>query len=111
MGVSFGDAIHTYTLFTLGDGLLSQIPDLIVSTAAGLLVSKGGVTGRADLALFGQLGSRPKALAVTSRLLGTLAILPGLPTLPFLLLAGGAGWGAYHAKRQQQTSASKKETE
>src|SRR3954451_18929776 len=66
MGVSFTEALHTYTLLTIGDGLVSQIPALIVSTAAGLLVSKAGVTGRADLALFDQLGAHPKALAVTS---------------------------------------------
>src|SRR3954463_2674069 len=95
MGVSFTEALHTYTLLTIGDGLVSQIPALIVSTAAGLLVSKAGVTGRADLALFGQLGAHPKALAVTSGLLGTLAILPGLPTFPFLLLSAGAGGLAY----------------
>jgi flagellar biosynthesis protein FlhA len=95
MGVSFTDALHTYTLLTIGDGLVSQIPALVISTAAGLLVSKAGVTGRADLALFGQLGAHPKALAVTSGLLGTLAILPGLPTVPFLLLSAGAGGLAY----------------
>ena len=60
MGVSFTDALHTYTLLTIGDGLVSQIPALIVSTAAGLLVSKAGVTGRADMALFGQLGALPE---------------------------------------------------
>ena len=101
MGVSFGEALHTYTLLTVGDGLVSQIPALIVSTAAGLLVSKAGVTGRADLALTSQLGAHPKALAVTAGLLGTLAILPGLPALPFLILAGGTG-GACLARTPAQ---------
>ena len=55
--VSFGEAAHTYTLLTIGDGLVTQIPGLIVSMAAGLLVSKAGVAGRADVAVFGQLGA------------------------------------------------------
>ena len=101
MGVSFTDAIHTYTLLTVGDGLVSQIPALVVSTAAGLLVSKAGVSGRADSAFFGQLGSNPKALGVTAGLLGTLAALPGLPALPFLALAGAAGGGAWWLTRRQ----------
>ena len=58
--------LHTYTLLTVGDGLVSQIPGLIVSIAAGLLVSKAGVTGRADVAVFGQLGAYPAALGVTA---------------------------------------------
>ena len=91
MGVSLGEAAHTYTLLTIGDGLVSQIPGLITSTAAGLLVSKAGVTGRADVAVFGQLGAFPRALGVTAALLLALAILPGLPALPFLLLGGSAG--------------------
>ena len=65
---------------------MAQIPGLIVSIAAGLLVSKAGVAGRADVAVFGQLGAFPRALGVTSAMLVLLAVLPGLPALPFLLL-------------------------
>jgi flagellar biosynthesis protein FlhA len=83
----------------MGDGLVSQIPALIVSTAAGLLVSKAGVTGRADRALFGQLGAHPRALAVTGALMVLLAVLPGLPALPFLLLGAAAGGLAWHQLR------------
>ena len=97
MGISFSDAAASYTLLTVGDGLVSQIPALIVSTAAGLLVSKAGVTGRADVALFGQLGAFPRALGVTSGLMVAFAILPGLPALPFLALAGAAGYLAWKA--------------
>jgi flagellar biosynthesis protein FlhA len=104
MGVSFAEAARSYTLLTVGDGLVSQIPALIVSTAAGLLVSKAGVTGRADIALFGQLGAHPRALAVTSGLLATLGVLPGLPMLPFLALAGGAGGLAWWLSREPQAS-------
>jgi flagellar biosynthesis protein FlhA len=92
MGVSLDQAGHSYTLLTVGDGLVAQIPALVVSTAAGLLVSKAGVTGRADKALFGQLGAHPQALAVTAAAMLALALLPGLPMLPFLALAGGTGW-------------------
>ncbi|MEK0083238.1 flagellar biosynthesis protein FlhA [Benzoatithermus flavus] len=99
MGVSFADAVHTYTLLTIGDGLVSQLPALIVSTAAGLLVAKAGVSGRADVALFGQLGARPRALAVTGGLMVLLAVLPGLPALPFMLLGAAVGGLAWHGLR------------
>jgi flagellar biosynthesis protein FlhA len=98
--VSLGEAAHTYTLLTIGDGLVSQIPGLITSTAAGLLVSKAGVTGRADVAVFGQLGAFPRALGVTAALLLALAVLPGLPALPFLLLGGGAAVLAWRSARR-----------
>jgi flagellar biosynthesis protein FlhA len=105
MGVTMAEAARSYTILTVGDGLVSQIPALIVSTAAGLLVSKAGVTGRADVALFGQLGAHPRALAVTSGLLGTLALLPGLPMLPFLVLAGATGGLAWHLGRERAATA------
>src|SRR5690606_23069997 len=84
MGLELGDAAASYTVLTVGDGLVSQIPALIVSTAAGLLVSKAGVVGTADKALFGQLGGYPAALGVSAFLMGTMALLPGIPMLPFL---------------------------
>lgn len=93
-GVEFGTAFNTYTILTVGDGLVSQIPALIVSTAAGLLVSKGGMSGRTGSALADQLGRFPKAFGMTAVLLGTLALLPGLPFLPFALMSGAAGWAA-----------------
>ena len=99
MGVSFGEAARTYTLLTVGDGLVTQIPGLITSMAAGLLVSKAGVTGRADIAVFGQLGAFPRALGVTAALLVLLAILPGLPAAPFLLLAAAVAALAWHGAR------------
>jgi len=95
IGISFGQAAQSYTFLTVGDGLVSQIPALIVSTAAGLLVSKAGISGRTDRALFGQLGAHPRTLATTSGLLSVLAILPGLPMFPFATLAivsGAVAW-------------------
>ncbi len=97
MGISFSEAAESYTILTVGDGLVSQIPALIVSTAAGLLVSKAGVAGRADKALLKQMGAFPKSLGVTSGLMLALAVLPGLPVLPFVIIGGGAGWLAWRS--------------
>jgi flagellar biosynthesis protein FlhA len=106
MGVSFAEAVHSYTLLTVGDGLVSQIPALVVSTAAGLLVAKAGVAERTDRALFGQLSAHPRALATTSGLLAVLAVLPGLPLLPFMLLSAASGRIAWHLGRQASAQAS-----
>jgi flagellar biosynthesis protein FlhA len=75
---------RTYTLLTVGDGLVTQIPALIVSTAAGLLVSKAGVSGAADKALLKQLSGYPKALGMSAGVMLVMALLPGIPMLPFL---------------------------
>jgi flagellar biosynthesis protein FlhA len=98
-GLSFQEAANNYTLLTVGDGLVSQIPALIVSTAAGLLVSKAGVTGSADKALVEQFTSYPKALGMSSAVIGVMAFLPGMPILPFLALAGGIGFLAFRSTR------------
>ena len=102
-GLSFEEAGHIYTLLTIGDGLVSQIPSLIVSTAAGLLVSKAGVTGSADKALVAQFTSYPKALGMSAAVIAALALLPGMPILPFLALAGGVGWLAFKATKTNAT--------
>ena len=94
-GMAFADAAATFTTLTAGDGLVSQIPALLVSTAAGIVVTKGGMEGTADAALVRQLGSSPKPLAMASGAATVLAMLPGLPALPFLVLAGLAGGGAW----------------
>ena len=94
-GMSFADAAATFTTLTAGDGLVSQIPALLVSTAAGIVVTKGGMEGTADAALIRQLGRSPKPLAMAAGAATVLALLPGLPALPFLALAGLAGTGAW----------------
>lgn len=94
-GMTMGDAAASYTLLTVGDGLVSQIPALVVSVASGMLVSKAGVVGSADKAVFGQLSSYPKALGLSSVLMVALAVLPGIPMVPFLALAGVSGGLAY----------------
>jgi flagellar biosynthesis protein FlhA len=103
MGLSFQDAAHSYTLLTIGDGLVSQIPALIVSTAAGLLVSKAGLTGSAEKAMFGQLSGYPQALGLSSVLMLIMSVLPGIPMLPFLALGGGAGALAWRVVRRRDT--------
>ena len=89
-GLSFADAAHSYTVLTVGDGLVTQVPALIVSTAAGLLVSKAGVTGAAHKALLGQLSGYPKALGMSGAVMLVMSLLPGIPMIPFLALGGGA---------------------
>ena len=94
-GMSFADASATFTTLTAGDGLVSQIPALLVSTAAGIVVTKGGMEGTAQSALVRQLGGGPKPLAMAAGAATVLALLPGLPALPFMALAGLAGGGAW----------------
>jgi flagellar biosynthesis protein FlhA len=101
-GMSFADAGQTYTLLTVGDGLVTQVPALIVSTAAGLLVSKAGITGAADKALMAQLSGYPKALGMSGAVMLFMALLPGIPMLPFLFLGGGAGALAYVIDKRQK---------
>ncbi|WP_245413483.1 flagellar biosynthesis protein FlhA [Mangrovicella endophytica] len=100
-GMSAGDAADIFTKLSVGDGLVSQIPALIVSLAAGLLVSKGGMRGGTQTAVLGQLGNYPRALWVAAALLGVLAILPGLPALPFLSLAMIMAFVAYTVPKQR----------
>ncbi len=97
-------AASAYTLLTVGDGLVTQIPALIVSVAAGMLVSKAGIEGSADKALMGQLGGYPKALGMCSGLIGLLALMPGIPMLPFLALAALTGGAAYFVTDKQTKS-------
>ena len=99
--LSFLEASQTYSILTVGDGLVTQIPALTVSTAAGLLVSKSGVIGSADKAVFGQLSMYPKALGMSGFLMAALGLLPGTPMLPFFALAAGAGTLAFVISRRK----------
>jgi flagellar biosynthesis protein FlhA len=104
-GLSFTAATHTFTLLSVGDGLVSQIPALIVSTAAGMLVTKAGISGSTDKALFGQLGAHPAALGIASFLALCLALVPGVPFIPFMvlsLLSGGAAWKVNEKKDREK---------
>lgn len=101
MEMSAGDAARAYTLLTVGDGLVSQIPSLIVSIAAGLLVSKAGVKGAADQALIKQLSGYPKAMGLSAFVMIAMAFLPGLPFIPFMALGLGAAFFARRSSRKQ----------
>jgi len=111
-GMSFGDATQTFTLLTVGDGLVTQMPALIVSTAAGLMVSKAGVEGSTDKALMSQLSFYPQALGMASAVMGIMSVLPGMPTFVFAGLAAGIGalaWFAYKKKEDALVSIQKQE--
>lgn len=94
--MSFGDAVAAYTTLTVGDGLVSQIPALLVSVGAGLMVSKAGVEGGAGTAVIGQITKYPKALALSSGLMAMIAFMPGIPFVPFFGLAVVTGGLAYY---------------
>ena len=94
--LSFAEAAESYTRLTVGDGLVSQIPALIVSTSAGLMVTKAGVTGATEAALGRQLAGQPKVLGLVSFLMFSMSILPGMPMLPFVILSAITGFGAYY---------------
>ncbi len=101
-GLSFAEAARSYTILTVGDGLVTQIPALIVSTAAGLLVSKAGISGAAHKALLGQLSGYPKALGMSGGVMLVMALLPGIPMIPFLALGGGATALAFIIDKRQK---------
>ncbi len=86
-----GQAASSYTVMTIGDGLVSQIPALVISIAAGFLVSKSGVEGSADKALVAQLAMNPVSLGMVSAASGVMALVPGMPIIPFAAISLGAG--------------------
>ncbi|MBO6505461.1 MAG: flagellar biosynthesis protein FlhA [Kordiimonadaceae bacterium] len=100
--LTFAEAGSRYTILTVGDGLVSQIPALIVSTAAGMLVTKAGVSGQVDKALFGQMSAAPRAVGVTSVALFAMGVLPGIPFLPFAILSAALGYTAFAVSQRKQ---------
>ena len=112
--LSLANAAETYTLLTIGDGLVTQIPALIVSTAAGMLVTRAGISGAADEAVIGQLTHYPMALTLSTGLMVTIAMLPGIPAIPFLFLAGITGYTAWNLttrQRKEEVAAEKADQE
>lgn len=91
-GMPMGEAFETYTILTVGDGLVTQIPAVVISVATALLLARGGGSGAADVSFFAQLGRYPSALATVAGLLALFALVPGLPMTPFL--AGAAALAA-----------------
>ncbi|PIE12438.1 MAG: flagellar biosynthesis protein FlhA [Rhodobacterales bacterium] len=104
-GMELGTAFETYTILTVGDGLVSQIPAVIISIASALLLARGGATGATDLTLLDQLGKYPAALATVAVLMIVFAVVPGLPFLPFVFGGGALGTAAYmlvQARKRQK---------
>ncbi len=97
-GLGAAESMNRYAVLTVGDGLVSQIPSLIVSTAAGMIVTFGTTSTEMGPAVVSQLTRRPRAIWVASGVLGVFALLPGLPMLPFLLLAATAAGVAWRAE-------------
>jgi flagellar biosynthesis protein FlhA len=104
MGLTLDQATKTYTILTVGDGLVSQIPALIVSTAAGLLVTKGGLHGATEKAVFGQVSNYPAALGVAAAMMAGMSLLPGIPMLWFMGMSAGLGYLAYYLGQRQKAA-------
>lgn len=104
-GMPAGQAFETYAILTVGDGLVSQIPSVIISIAAALLLARGGATGSTDSAISSQLGKHPGALAAVGVLMALFALVPGLPFVPFI--SGGAilGYLSYRTHKKQAEEA------
>ncbi|WP_296819218.1 flagellar biosynthesis protein FlhA [Brevundimonas sp.] len=100
-GMEAGDAANSYVVLTIGDGLVTQVPALIVSIAAGFLVSKAGVEGSADKAMVTQLATNPVSLGMVSAAAGVIGLIPGMPLLPFAAIAAGAGVLAWRQGRKR----------
>lgn len=108
VGVTFhqmpiGLAFETYAILTVGDGLVSQIPAVIISVAAALLLARGGAIGTTDSSMFEQLRRYPAALAVVGVLMALIAIVPGMPFFPFIFSAAALGFIAYRSRLGEPT--------
>ena len=108
-GMPFEEAGRTYTLLTVGDGLVTQIPALIISVAAGLIVTKAGIDGAADKALAQQLAAYPQALGVVSACAFGVGMLPGMPLAPFWILAFAAGTLAWRLRQSSRAALAAKD--
>lgn len=103
-GMSFSDAAHTYVILTIGDGLVAQIPALVISIAAGVTVSRVNTEQDVGQQMIGQLFNRPQVLFIAAGVIGLLGLVPGMPNFVFLLFAsllGGLGWWMTQRERTQ----------
>jgi len=103
--MAFEAAIKNYTLLAIGDGLVAQLPSLIISTAAGVIVSRVASEHDIGSQLMNQLFAKPQVLMITAGILGGMGIIPGMPHVPFLFLAGVLGGGAYLLKKRAEEAA------
>ena len=108
-GMRFQDAVQNYTLLTIGDGLVAQIPSLVLSTAAAIMVTRVSQAQDMGGQILNQLFGNSRALAVTAGVMGVMGLVPGMPNLAFLTLAAIAGGAAYMIARRQQTKTPKEE--
>jgi len=99
-GMPIGTAFETYAILTVGDGLVSQIPAVIISIAAALLLARGGAKGATDQSVFAQFGRHPAALGTVAFVMAVFGLVPGLPFVPFMAAAAGLGGLAYYLKRK-----------
>lgn len=104
-GLSFGDAARTYTLMTIGDGLVAQIPALVISTAAGVMVSRVDTNEDVGQQILGQLFVNPQVIALTAAVIGLLGLVPGMPNFVFLLFTALLGGLAWFLMQQQRKAA------
>ena len=110
-GLSIGEALSNYSILTVGDGLVSQIPAVIVSVSAAMLLAKGREDGAIDVTLVKQLGANASALAIVAGILATFALFPGLPFIPFMTAAAGFGTLAYFIRKHEKAEAAAAEAE
>lgn len=111
-GMSFADAAQTYTLLTVGDGLVTQIPALMISTAAGIVVSRAGSQSALGSEIMSQLLREPRAMAIAAVALFGFGMVPGLPAIPFIILSaitGGIAYAVIKARKAQEEKAGKVE--
>ena len=104
-GMALGNAFETYAILTVGDGLVSQIPAVVISIASALLLARGGAKGATDLAVFNQLGKHPAALTTVAVLMAMFGLVPGLPLAPFLLGGIGLGTAAFLINKRLKSQA------
>ena len=102
-GLPIDEAIHVYTLLTVGDGLVSQIPSILISTAAGILITRSTNKRTLGQDLSGQLLGFPKVIAMTAGIVLVLGLIPGLPFLPFFIMALGSAGAAYLLNQDEKT--------
>lgn len=100
--LTFAEAAHNYTLLTIGDGLVAQLPSLLLASAAGLLVTRSTKEQDMGSQITGQLLGNPKTLAITSGIIGAMGIIPGMPNVPFLLLAFIGGYTSWVMDQRQK---------
>ncbi len=110
-GMSFTDAIHNYTILTIGDGLVSQIPALLIATSAGLVVTRSAAGTALDIQMKKQLLSNPRVLGIVAGAVGFFAFIPGMPALPFIILSTLIGTGAYFTNKSKNQPENSGETQ